>query len=216
MRLLLIAVLGLLNFLAMPATAQTPTSAQTLRIGMRDDPDILDPTFSRTYVGTVVMTAMCDKLFDFNEKLAIVPGLATGYEWTDSRSLLIHLREGVRFQNDEPFDAAAVKYTLERHLTANASFRRSEIGAMDHAEIVDKLTVRVVMKTPFSPFVAVLTDRAGMMVAPKAVARSSACARSAPARSASTSASPRTASCSTASPATGMPGASITTGCCTG
>jgi peptide/nickel transport system substrate-binding protein len=168
MRLLLIAVLGLLNFLAMPATAQTPTSAQTLRIGMRDDPDILDPTFSRTYVGTVVMTAMCDKLFDFNEKLAIVPGLATGYEWTDSRSLLIHLREGVRFQNDEPFDAAAVKYTLERHLTANASFRRSEIGAMDHAEIVDKLTVRVVMKTPFSPFVAVLTDRAGMMVAPKA------------------------------------------------
>ena len=32
-----------------------------LRIGIRDDPDLLDPTFSRTYVGTVVMTALCDK-----------------------------------------------------------------------------------------------------------------------------------------------------------
>ena len=45
---------------------------------MRDDPDILDPTFSRTYVGTVVMTALCDKLFDFDAKLNIVPVLATG------------------------------------------------------------------------------------------------------------------------------------------
>ncbi len=153
---------GLLTFTV--ATAD----AQTLRIGMRDDPDILDPTFSRTYIGTVIMTAMCDKLVDFDETLNIVPGLATAWEWADSKTLVMKLRPNVSFQNGEAFDAAAVKYTLERHLTANGSFRRSEIGAMDHVEIVDPLTVRVVMKTPFSPFVAVLTDRAGMMVPPKA------------------------------------------------
>ncbi len=61
-----------------------------------------------------------------------------------------------------------MKYTLERHLNASGSFRRSEIGAMDHVEVVDPLTVRVVMRQAFSPFVAILTDRAGMMVAPKA------------------------------------------------
>jgi len=148
------------------AAAQAPRSE--LRIGMRDDPDILDPTFSRTYVGTVVMTALCDKLFDFDEKLNIVPALATGYEWTDSKTLMIKLRSGVQFHNGEPFDAEAVKYSLERHLNASGSFRRSEIGAMDHVEVVDPLTVRVIMKQPFSPFVAALTDRAGMMVAPKA------------------------------------------------
>jgi len=114
------------------------------------------------------MTALCDKLFDFDAQLAIVPALATGYEWTDSTTLLIRLRPNVQFQNGEAFDADAVKYTLERHLTANGSFRRSEIGAMDHAEVVDPLTVRVVMKQPFSPFVAILTDRAGMMLPPKA------------------------------------------------
>ena len=135
---------------------------------MRDDPDILDPTFSRTYVGTVVMTALCDKLFDFDAKLNIVPGLATGYEWADSKTLLIRLRPGVQFQNGEKFDADAVKYSLERHLNAVGSFRRSEIGAMDHVEVVDPLTVRVVMKQAFSPFVAILTDRAGMMLPPKA------------------------------------------------
>ncbi len=160
------AVLALLASLVaiVPSHAQPPSA---LRIGIRDDPDLLDPTFSRTYVGTVVMTALCDKLFDFDATLNIVPMLATGYEWTDSKTLLIHLRPNVQFQDGEKFDAAAVKYTLERDLTATGSFRRSEIGAMDHVEVVDPLTVRVVMKQPFSPFIAVLTDRAGMMVAPK-------------------------------------------------
>lgn len=161
----LLASLLLFATLTPLAAAQ---SGDTLRIGIRDDPDILDPTYSRTYVGTVVMTALCDKLFDFDAKLNIVPVLATGYEWADSKTLLIHLRAGVQFQDGEKFDAAAVKYSLERHLNSSGSFRRSEIGAMDHVEVVDPLTVRVVMKQPFSPFVAILTDRAGMMVPPKA------------------------------------------------
>ena len=151
------------------ATAQpVPGAGAQLRIGIRDDPDILDPTYSRTYVGTVVMTALCDKLFDFDAKLNIVPVLATSYEWTDTRTLVLHLRPGVTFHDGEAFDAAAVVYTLQRHLTAPGSFRRSEIGAMDHAEVVDGLTVRVVMRQPFSPFVAILTDRAGMMLPPRA------------------------------------------------
>ncbi|WP_158747473.1 ABC transporter substrate-binding protein [Acidisphaera sp. L21] len=156
--------LGLIS-LAGVAQAQ-PTD--TLHIGMRDDPDILDPTFSRTYVGTVVMTAICDKLFDFDAKLNIVPVLATGYEWADPKTLLIHVRPNVTFQDGEPLDAAAVVYTLQRDLTMNASMRHSEVGAMDHAEVADPMTVRVVMKQPFSPFIATLTDRSGMMVAPKA------------------------------------------------
>ena len=151
--------------LSMAARAQT---GDTLRIGMRDDPDILDPTFSRTYVGTVVMTAMCDKLFDFDAKLNIVPMLATGYEWADPKTLLVHVRPNVTFQDGEPLDAAAVVYTLMRHLNAPGSFRHGEVGAMDHAEVADPMTVRVVMKQPFSPFIAALTDRPGMIVAPKA------------------------------------------------
>jgi len=153
-----------LTVLGLAASAQ----AQVLRIGMRDDPDILDPTLSRTYVGTLVMTAMCDKLFDLDANQAIVPVLATGYEWVDSTTLLIRLRAGVRFHDGEPFDAAAVKYSLDRHAALPGSFRRNEIGAMERVEVVDPLTVRVILKQPFSPFVAVLTDRAGMMVAPKA------------------------------------------------
>jgi peptide/nickel transport system substrate-binding protein len=143
-------------------------AAQTLRVALGDDPDILDPTLSRTYVGRIVFAGLCDKLFDINEKLEIVPQLATGYEWTDPTTLVIHLRQGVKFHDDTDLDAAAVKYSLERNVSMQGSFRRSELSAMDRVEVVDPLTVRIVLKSPSSPFLSQLTDRSGMVVSPKA------------------------------------------------
>ena len=143
-------------------------SAQTLRIALREDPDILDPTLARTYVSRIVFAGVCDKLFDIDEKLGTVPQLALGYEWASPTELVIRLRPDVVFHDNEKMDAAAVKYSLERHLTMQGSFRRSEISAMDRVEVVDPLTVKIVLKAPSSPFVAQLTDRAGMIVSPKA------------------------------------------------
>jgi peptide/nickel transport system substrate-binding protein len=158
----------ILSVAVMAVALAVNASAQTLRIGMNNDPDILDPTLSRTFVGTVVMTGLCDKLVDTDPELNIVPRLATGYEWADSKTLIFHLRPNVLFQDGEKMDAAAVKYSLERDLNFPGSFRRSEILAADHVEVVDPLTVRVVLKEPSSPWVAQLTDRSGMMVSPKA------------------------------------------------
>src|SRR5437762_7049253 len=91
-------------------------SAQTLRIGLAEDPDILDPTMARTFVGRIVFAGLCDKLFDLDEKLNIVPQLATAYEWSaDNKALTIKLRGGVTFHDGEKLDAEAVKFNLERH-----------------------------------------------------------------------------------------------------
>ena len=163
--LLAIAALAALGA-SLPAQAQA--QAQNLRVGLRQDPDILDPTLARTFVGRIVFAALCDKLLDINEKLEIVPQLATGYRWEDPTTLIVTLREGVRFHDGEPMDAEAVRYSLMRHLTMQGSFRRGEINSMEGAEVVDPLTVRVRLKEPFAPFVSQLTDRAGMIVSPKA------------------------------------------------
>src|SRR6516165_3070107 len=91
-----------------------PSAAQTLRIGLAEDPDILDPTLSRTFVSGVVRTALCDRLFDIGLELEIVPQLATKWEWTDDRKgLVVKLRPGVKFHDGESFDAAAVKFNIE-------------------------------------------------------------------------------------------------------
>jgi peptide/nickel transport system substrate-binding protein len=138
------------------------------RIAMREDADMMDPSLARTYVGRIVFAGLCDKLFDIDEKLQIVPQLATGYEWADPKTLVIHLRSGVKFQDGTMMDAAAVKYSLDRHYTMTGSARRSEINVMDHVDVVDPQTVRVVLKGPSAPFLSQLTDRAGMIVSPKA------------------------------------------------
>ena len=144
-------------------------SAQTLRIGLAEDPDVLDPTMARTFVGRIVFAGLCDKLFDIDDKLAIVPQLATAFEWSgDAKTLLIKLRPGVKFHDGETMDAEAVKFSLERHLTLQGSFRRAEIGVVQTVEAVDPTTVKLTLATPFSPLIAAFTDRAGMIVSPKA------------------------------------------------
>ncbi len=141
----------------------------TLRIGLAEDPDILDPTMARTYVGRIVFSAVCDKLFDIDEKLNIVPQLALSHETSaDGKEVTIKLRPNVKFQDGEPLDAEAAKFSLERHLTFPGSFRKPELAALDHVEVVDPLTIKLVLKSPFSPLIAQLTDRAGMMMSPKA------------------------------------------------
>jgi peptide/nickel transport system substrate-binding protein len=141
----------------------------TLRIGLAEDPDILDPTLARTYVGRIVFAAFCDKLFDIDEKLNIVPQLALSHETSaDGKEVTIKLRPGVKFHDGEPFDAEAAKFSLERHLTLPTSFRKPELAALDHVDVVDPLTIKLVLKTPYSPLIAQLTDRSGMMISPKA------------------------------------------------
>ncbi|HET6197130.1 MAG TPA: ABC transporter substrate-binding protein, partial [Acetobacteraceae bacterium] len=105
--------------LAAPALAQD----RILHVGLREDPDLLDPTLGSSYVGRIVFSGLCDKLFDIDAKLNIVPVLATGYEWKDPAHLVIHIRDGVRFQDGEKLDAEAVKYKLNRDLTAKGSMR---------------------------------------------------------------------------------------------
>jgi peptide/nickel transport system substrate-binding protein len=141
----------------------------TLRIGLGEDPDILDPTLARTYVGRIVFAGICDKLFDITADLKIVPQLATGYNWSDdNKALTVALRSGVKFQDGEPMDAAAVKYSIERHLKMRGSYRKAEIGAVISVDVVDDHTVKLNLSRPFAPLLAQLTDRAGIMVSPKA------------------------------------------------
>src|SRR5688572_23199051 len=157
-------------FLAVGLAALASTAnSQTLRIGLAEDPDILDPTMARTFVGRIVFAGLCDKLFDLDENLNIVPQLATSHQWsTDNKSLTIKLRDGVTFHDGEKMDAAAVKFNLERHKDMKGSNRRGELAVVSSVDAVDASTVRINLAAPFAPLLAVLTDRSGMMVSPKA------------------------------------------------
>jgi peptide/nickel transport system substrate-binding protein len=162
--------------LAMAAVLLTGSAAMaqtTLRVGLAEDPDVLDPTLARTYVGRIVFASLCDKLFDIDENVNIVPQLALSHETSeDGKTVTIKLRPGVKFHDGESMDAEAVKASLERHMMMQGSFRKPELSAVDKVEVVDPLTVRLLLKAPFAPLIAQLTDRAGMILSPKAIKES--------------------------------------------
>jgi len=144
----------------------------TLRIGLNEDPDALDPARSGSFVGRVVFAAVCDKLIDTDAQNNFVPQLATAWIWSpDNLALTVTLRDGVKFQDGEAMTADAVKANLERYRSAPESLRKGELKPVSSVEIIDPQTVRLHLAQPYAPLVAVLADRAGMMISPKALAR---------------------------------------------
>ncbi|MCJ9714009.1 ABC transporter substrate-binding protein, partial [Bordetella hinzii] len=111
--------------------ATTAVSAQTLRVGLQDDPDVLDPARARTFVGRIVFASLCDRLVDITPDLKFVPQLAESWSTSeDGKSLTFKLRKGAVYHDGTPIDAASVKANLERAMTLPDSNRKSELSSV--------------------------------------------------------------------------------------
>ncbi|WP_046567489.1 ABC transporter substrate-binding protein [Micromonospora sp. HK10] len=154
-----------------PADPAAVKKGGKLVIALSAEPDALDPTLSRSLYSRYVFQAICQKLYDVNEQAQVVPQLATALPSTssDGRTVTIPLRQGARFADGTPFDSAAVKATLQRHLTNARSARKSELGPVETVDTPDANTVVIHLKQPFAPLVGALADRAGMIMSPKAL-----------------------------------------------
>lgn len=146
----------------------------TLRVALAAEPDALDPTTARTLVGRTVFNAICEKLYEVDSQLALVPQLASALPEfsTDGLNVTIKLRTGVKFADGTPMDATAVKTSLDRHLTLATSQRKTELASVASVAIVDPASVKLTLKAPFTPLTAILADRAGMIMSPTALTAS--------------------------------------------
>lgn len=147
-----------------PGLAQQPN---TLRIGLQEDPDVLDPHRARTFVGRIVFKGLCDKLLDASPDLQLTPRLATEWSFSaDGLTATLKLRPNVTFHDGAPFNAAAAKANLDRARTLPDSLRRSELATIESVEIVDDLTIAIKLKQRDATLLSQLADRAGMMMSP--------------------------------------------------
>ncbi|PND34900.1 ABC transporter substrate-binding protein [Achromobacter sp. HZ01] len=150
------------------ALAAGAAGAQNMRIGLQEDPDVLDPHRARTYVGRIVFTSLCDKLIDIDPKLQFVPQLATSWSFSpDNKVLTFKLRQDALFHDGSKFDAAAAKANLERAMSLPDSLRKGELASVEKVEAPDAATLVLTLKKPDATLLAQLSDRAGMMLSPK-------------------------------------------------
>ncbi|MFP1735739.1 ABC transporter substrate-binding protein [Lonsdalea quercina] len=151
------------------AVMATTAQAAELRIGLQDDPDVLDPAQSRTFVGRIIYTSLCDRLVDVDNSLSITPQLATQWSWGDGgKTLTMDLRKGVVFHDDTPFNAEAVVYNIQRYMTMPESRRKSELASVARVEAIGEYLVKFTLKSPDASLLAQLSDRAGTMISPTA------------------------------------------------
>ncbi len=130
----------------------------------------LDPHKTSLSQDTVWLAPIYDPLVIEMPDGSLVPGLATEWEFVDDNlGLQLSLREGVTFSDGEPFDADAVKINIERAKTVEGSAVAPLLASIDTVEIIDPLTVKLVLNTPAATLPRLLADRPGMMISPAAI-----------------------------------------------
>lgn len=157
------------NSTASQGGTSTTASATTLNIGLSADPPKLDPSLSSALVDRQVMINIYDTLLQLSPNNQIQPDLAKSYDVSsDGKTYTLKLQQGVTFQDGTPFNAAAVKFNLERDMQ-KSSPRHSGLAMVSSIDTPDDYTVVIHLKQPFSPLLSILTGRTGMMVSPTAV-----------------------------------------------
>ena len=146
-----------------------PAHAVDFKIGLQEDPDVLDPDQSRTFVGRIVYAALCDKLVDITPELEIVPQLATDWSTSeDGLTLTMNLREDAVFHDGTPFDAEAVVANIDRSQNLEESRRKSELSSVESVEATGPYQVAFTLTQPDATVLAQFADRSGMMLSPTA------------------------------------------------
>jgi peptide/nickel transport system substrate-binding protein len=142
-----------------------------MMLALNSDLTTMDPHKSTAAVDRQVFQLIYDKLVDIDDGLNIVPELSSQWEISeDGMTYTFSLVEGVTFHNGEAFNATAAKANFDRMLDdATASPRKSEIAQITNVEAVDDKTLKLTLSQAFSPLLATLSDRAGMMISPKAI-----------------------------------------------
>src|SRR5438874_4059728 len=151
------------------AATSSPTKGGTLRVGLILDVATLDPHLSGSKVDRQVYHNLFDPLVVLDDKLQVQPNLAESWQNPDPKTLVLKLRQGVKFHDGTDFNAEAVKVNFERMASDPKSVRKGEVANIGSADVVDALTVRLNLKQPDATLLASMSDRAGMMLSPTAM-----------------------------------------------
>ncbi len=117
-----------------------------------------------------VLYAVFDALIDFEPKtLELKPGLAKSWKFTDPKTLVLDLVEGVKFHDGTEFDGEVVKFNIERYKSDQRSNVKADLSSVDSVEVNGKHQVTFKLNKANAGLPNILTNRVGLMVSPKAI-----------------------------------------------
>ena len=156
-----------------PSLAQAQARKDTLVLAMTLEPPGLDPTAgAAAAIGEVVHYNVLETLTKIRPDSSLAPLLA--HSWTvtpDNKTWAFKLRAGVTFQNGEPFNAAAVKFSFERAAAVDSLNKDKAVFAnIVNLSATDELTLVVTLKNTNPDFGFQLGQATAVIVEPKSAA----------------------------------------------
>lgn len=147
-------------------------STNSLVFASSADATTLDPHNTTDSQSDQIIWMLYNALIRYDEDMQFVPDLAESWSVAeDEVTWTFELRSGVRFHDGAAFDAHAVKANFDRVLDPEAGHnRRSLFLPIDHVEVVDDLTVRIVTRYPFGAFEPTMAHVSAVIVSPKMAA----------------------------------------------
>ena len=129
----------------------------TLVIVQGVDPTTMDPQNHMETPAWNVHLQIFDTLLQRDPDIKIKHLLAESYRVVNDLTWEFKLRKGVKFHNGEDFNAAAVKFVLERMADPKLKLRQTVFqGVIDRVDVMDDYTVRIITKTPYAVMDAML------------------------------------------------------------
>jgi ABC-type transport system substrate-binding protein len=164
-----LAGVGALSVVGLPTRARAAAGG-VLRVVANANPSSLDPTTGGAGSDHVFLYCFYDTLVEWDyATLAPRPGLAQSWKFTDPQTLVMSLRTDAMFHDGTPFDAAAVKFNLDRNRTATISNIKKDVANIAEVTVTNAHTVTITLSAPDTALPLILSDRAGMMVSPTAL-----------------------------------------------
>ena len=133
----------------------------------------LDPHRASSSVGQApYIFPIYDRLTELTAGRQLKPMLATEWHFSpDSKQVTFTLRDGVKFHDGNPVDAAAVKASLDRARTLPDSTVKGQLSMIENVEVVDPRTVRITANRPASDLPYILSNPAGAIISPAGIDR---------------------------------------------
>lgn len=153
------------------ASSESAPASSTLVFGNWGGPQVSwDPHRDGGTNSNVMLFAVYDRLIGQKSDGTLIPGLASEWNFVDDRTLVLELREGVKFQDGTPFDATSVQKNFERATTINGGSGPLSglLGAVASVETPDPYTAIYKLDRPYASLPALLSGQAGAMVSPAA------------------------------------------------
>jgi len=158
---------------AVATTAPVATGKLTAAVFL--EPGNLDPAQQTWVPGIVILKNVVETLIDLDDKGQAHPRLATSWEVSpDGTTWTWHLRDDIVFQDGTPFNADAVKFTLDRILDPATKSQTgiALIGPYQSSEVLDPKTIRMTFKEPYAPLLHNLSQGVLGIISPTAVKKS--------------------------------------------